>query len=71
MNWTRYEIFEYTGSPEAKVAIVSVGEASAVVRDTVNSLAESFKIGAIIVRLLRPWDAERFVASIPSSGIER
>lgn len=48
--------------------IVSVGDASAVVRDTVNALAGSIKAGAVVVHLLRPWDSERFVASIPLCG---
>lgn len=61
----KYEVFEYTGSSEAEVVIVSVGEASSVVRDTVKALAKNSKVGAIVVHLLRPWDSERFVASIP------
>jgi pyruvate/2-oxoacid:ferredoxin oxidoreductase alpha subunit len=55
---------------EAEVVLVSVGDASAVVRDTVNALGGAAKVGAVIVHLLRPWDSERFVASIPESGTE-
>ena len=65
----RYEIFEYSGSAEAEVVLVSVGDASAVVRDTVSLLASrKVEVGAIVVHLLRPWDSERFLASVPSSG---
>eukprot|EP00026_Physarum_polycephalum_P000660 Phypoly_transcript_00661.p1 GENE.Phypoly_transcript_00661~~Phypoly_transcript_00661.p1 ORF type:complete len:956 (+),score=128.73 Phypoly_transcript_00661:1265-4132(+) len=63
----KYEVFEYAGSPRAEVVLVSVGDASVVARDTVNAFKDA-KVGAVIVRLLRPWDSDRFVASIPLSA---
>lgn len=64
----RYELFEYVGGSDAEVLFVSVGDASAVVRGTVEALADKAKVGAVIVHLLRPWDSQRFVASVPTSG---
>lgn len=63
----KYEIFEYVGSADAEILFVSVGDSSAVVRGTVGALASTVKLGAIIVHLLRPWDSQRFAASVPAS----
>lgn len=64
----RYEIFAYSGAKEAELVFVSVGDSSEVTRDTVLVLCDKLKVGAVVVHLLRPWDSERFVASIPSTG---
>lgn len=66
---TRYEIFEYVGSVDAEVLFVAVGDSSAVVRGTVEALSGNVKVGAVIVHLLRPWDSQRFAASVPASGL--
>ncbi len=64
----QYHLFDYVGSPEAERVIVIMGSGSETVQETVeylNTRGES--VGALKVRLYRPFDVECFVAALPSS----
>jgi pyruvate-ferredoxin/flavodoxin oxidoreductase len=62
----RYELFEYHGHPAAERVVVAMGSATQTVRATVDRLVrDGEKVGAITVRLYRPFAAERFVATLP------
>ncbi len=63
-----YKPFEYVGSVDAEFVIVIMGSASDTVSQTINYLnKQGIKIGAINVRVYRPFDAQEFVKSLPSS----
>jgi pyruvate-ferredoxin/flavodoxin oxidoreductase len=64
----RYRPFEYYGHPEAEHVVVVMGSASETLRATVEHLAASGRrVGAVAVRLYRPFDGARFAAVLPKS----
>jgi pyruvate-ferredoxin/flavodoxin oxidoreductase len=63
-----YRLFRYSGHPEADRAVVVIGSAFEVVDETVAWLnAHGERVGVLHVSLYRPWDAERFLAALPST----
>ena len=65
----QYHIFDYIGAKDAEQVIVIMGSGADVVEETINHLnAKGSKIGAIIVRLYRPFSAKDFVDAIPASA---
>jgi pyruvate-ferredoxin/flavodoxin oxidoreductase len=63
-----YHLFEYDGSPDAEYVIVSMGSGAETVERTVRELASrGEKIGALKVRLYRPFSAHHFLDAMPSS----
>lgn len=63
-----YHLFDYIGAPDAERIVMLMGSGSGAVRETVKYLNEKGeKVGAIIVRLYRPFSVEDFIASIPES----
>jgi pyruvate-ferredoxin/flavodoxin oxidoreductase len=64
----RYDLFEYVGAPDAERVVVIMGSGCETVEETVRWLcARGEKVGAIKVRLYRPWDVAGFLAKVPSS----
>jgi pyruvate-ferredoxin/flavodoxin oxidoreductase len=64
----RYRLFEYFGHPAAEQVVVVMGSASETLRTVVEQLAHDGKrVGALAVRLLRPFSAEAFAAALPRS----
>lgn len=64
----KYSLYEYYGHPEAEQVIVIMGSGAETVRETMNALnAAGAKLGLVLVRLYRPFDAARFVAALPAS----
>jgi pyruvate-ferredoxin/flavodoxin oxidoreductase len=59
----RYEPFEYHGAPDAERVIVLMGSGCETVHETIDAIGG--KIGVMKVRLFRPFDSARFVASLP------
>ncbi len=63
-----YHIFDYVGHPEAERVLVLMGSGAEVVHETVEHLAaQGERVGVVKVRLYRPFDTERFVATLPAS----
>jgi pyruvate-ferredoxin/flavodoxin oxidoreductase len=64
----KYELFDYIGHPEAEKMIVVMGSGEGPIRETIETLVENGeKIGALIIRLYRPFDMEYFIKKIPTS----
>lgn len=64
----QYHLFDYVGAPDAERVIVIMGSGAGVVEETVDKLvAEGQKVGMVVVRLCRPWDAAAMIASLPKT----
>ncbi|MFQ5451756.1 MAG: pyruvate:ferredoxin (flavodoxin) oxidoreductase [Nitrospinaceae bacterium] len=62
----QYKRFDYHGSPDAQRVIVILGSGGEIVRETVDHLNRAGeKVGAVQVRLYRPFDARAFVEALP------
>jgi len=67
----QYHLFDYHGSPDATDVVVIMGSGAEIVASTVDYLvAQGSKIGVVIVRLFRPFDAKAMVNALPST-VER
>ena len=63
-----YEAFEYYGDPYAKDVIVVMGSGSETVIETVKELNKSGKkVGAIRVRLYRPFNSDALIQKLPKT----
>lgn len=63
-----YHLFDYIGAPDAARVIVLMGSGAEAVEESVNHLvSQGEKVGMIKVRLALPFDAEAFIAVLPSS----
>ncbi len=64
----QYRLFDYIGAPDAERVIVIMGSGGEAVEETVKYLAErGEKVGAIRVRLYRPFASEIFIAALPKT----
>ena len=64
----RYNLFDYYGDPEAERVIVVMGSGGETVVETVKYLvARGEKVGALLVRLYRPFSLEHFIKAFPKS----
>ncbi|KAI1871243.1 uncharacterized protein JN550_004688 [Neoarthrinium moseri] len=66
---TDYELFEYTGDKAAEVVFVVFGSVeSQVAKQVVDALAsKGVKVGAVSVRVYRPFVEEAFLKALPES----
>jgi pyruvate-ferredoxin/flavodoxin oxidoreductase len=63
-----YRLFEYVGAPDAERVVVLMGSSSATARETVERLvARGERVGALQVRLFRPFSAARLLAALPGT----
>jgi len=63
-----YKLFDYVGAPDADKVIVIMGSGADTVHNTVEALvAQGEKVGAIKVRLYRPFCIEAFVNALPDT----
>jgi len=63
-----YHLFDYVGAEDAERVIVLMGSGGEVAHETVEFLtARGEKVGLVKVRLYRPFEARRFVESLPAS----
>ncbi|MEP7106380.1 MAG: pyruvate:ferredoxin (flavodoxin) oxidoreductase [Ferruginibacter sp.] len=68
MTGRKYELFQYSGAPDAKQVVIIMGSGGETVDETVNALNSSGeKTGVIQVRLYRPFSLEYLLKSIPAS----
>ena len=64
----KYGLFDYVGAPDAENIIVLMGSGAEAVEETINYLnAQGAKLGAIKVRLYRPFSAKHFLSVMPES----
>lgn len=64
----KYNLFEYYGAKDASHVVVCMGSGADTVIDTITKLAQlGQSVGAIKVRLYRPFDSHRFVKMLPKS----
>jgi pyruvate-ferredoxin/flavodoxin oxidoreductase len=64
----QYRLFEYTGHPAAERVVVLMGSGAETARETVRWLAERGEpVGAVTVRLYRPFAGQALVAALPRS----
>ena len=61
-----YHLFDFIGAADAERVIVLMGSGAEAVRETVAALnARGEKVGAVIVRLFRPFSVDDFIAALP------
>lgn len=64
----RYQLFEYAGHPEAERVVIIMGSGQGPVVETVETLAEQGeKVGALIVRLYRPFSVAHCIGALPDT----
>jgi pyruvate-ferredoxin/flavodoxin oxidoreductase len=63
-----YNLFDYTGHPEAERVLIVMGSGGETVEETVKYLVEKGeKVGVVRVRLYRPFSFDQFVKALPKS----
>ena len=64
----QYHLFDYHGSPDATDVVVMMGSGCETVAATIDYLAsQGAKLGLVIVRLFRPFDAKAMVNALPAT----
>jgi len=64
----RYSLFHYVGHPEAEKVIIIMGSGEGPVGETVDTLVEKGeKVGALYVRLYRPFSLSHFIERLPKT----
>jgi pyruvate-ferredoxin/flavodoxin oxidoreductase len=62
----RYRLFDYVGAPDAERVVVLMGSGCGAVEETVEALvAQGEKVGALKIRLFRPFSVQAFVDALP------
>ncbi|HSW46014.1 MAG TPA: pyruvate:ferredoxin (flavodoxin) oxidoreductase [Phycisphaerae bacterium] len=65
----QYRLFDYVGAPDADRIIVIMGSGAETVQETVEYLnARGAKVGAVIVRLYRPFSLRHFIEALPKAA---
>jgi len=68
MTGRKYQLFEYSGAPDAERVVVVMGSGGETVIETVKALqASGEKVGVIHVRLFRPFSLEHIIKVIPAT----
>ncbi|WP_088339702.1 pyruvate:ferredoxin (flavodoxin) oxidoreductase [Robiginitalea sediminis] len=64
----KYSLFDYVGHPEAEKIIVIMGSGQGPVIEAVNTLVgQGERVGALIVRLYRPFSISHFIEALPET----
>ncbi|HOV33481.1 MAG TPA: pyruvate:ferredoxin (flavodoxin) oxidoreductase [Candidatus Hydrogenedens sp.] len=64
----QYHLFDYIGAPDAERVLVLMGSGCEAATETIEYLVNhGEKVGAVKVRLYRPFDSKAFVKAIPTS----
>jgi pyruvate-ferredoxin/flavodoxin oxidoreductase len=64
----RYNLFDYTGAPDADRVVISMASSCDVIEETVNYLNNmGEKVGLIKVRLYHPFSREHFLKVLPAT----
>jgi len=68
MTGRQYGLFEYEGAPDAERVVIAMGSGAETIRETVKALCkQGEKVGALQVRLFRPFSAAHFLACLPAT----
>lgn len=65
-----YNALEYIGHPEAEHVIIAMGAGANVVEQSLRAITEldpSLRVGALKVRLYRPWNDQSLLNALPSA----
>jgi pyruvate-ferredoxin/flavodoxin oxidoreductase len=63
-----YHLFDYVGAPDAERVIILMGSSCETAEETVNYLvSQGEKVGAIKVRLYRPFSVQHFLGALPTT----
>ena len=64
-----YHLFDYVGAPDADRIVIAMGSATETIEEAVNYLNQKCgeKVGAIKVRLYRPFSVEALIDAIPDT----
>ncbi|MFO0266680.1 MAG: pyruvate:ferredoxin (flavodoxin) oxidoreductase, partial [Cyclobacteriaceae bacterium] len=63
-----YKLFEYMGAPDAERVIIAMGSSTQTIEETLNYLQKKGKkVGALRVRLYRPFQLQDFLAELPKT----
>ncbi|MCE5230019.1 pyruvate:ferredoxin (flavodoxin) oxidoreductase [bacterium] len=64
----QYHLFDYVGAPDAERVVVVMGSGAEVAREAIEHMvAKGQKVGAVIVRLFRPFSVKHFVQALPKT----
>ena len=64
-----YQLFDYVGHPEAERVVMLMGSGAGAVEEAIERLvAAGEKVGAIKVRLFRPFASDAFFSALPNSA---
>jgi len=64
----QYRLFEYHGAPDAERVIISMGSSADTIHEYVDwATSKGEKVGALKVRLFRPFSIKHFVQALPAS----
>ncbi len=64
-----HHLFDYYGAPDAERVVILMGSAAKTAEETVDYLtAQGEKVGLLNVHLYRPFSAEHFLNSLPSTA---
>ena len=64
-----YHLFDYVGHPEADRVIIMMGSGADTIHETADYLAKKGeKVGALLVRLYRPFSIKHFVDALPKTA---
>lgn len=65
----QYKLFDYYGDPDAKHVVILMGSGAETVQETVDYMSERLeeKVGAIKVRLYRPFSVKHLMDALPST----
>jgi len=68
MTGRAYKLFDYIGAPDASLVIIAMGSGCEAIHETVEYLvSKGKKVGAIKVRLYRPFSVKDFVEALPAT----
>ena len=63
-----YELFNYSGAPDAEDVIILMGSGTEAVEETINALEkQGKKYGVLKVHLYRPFSAKHFLKALPAT----
>ena len=64
-----YRLFDYVGAPDADRVIVAMGSGCETIETTVDAMvASGEKVGAVKVRLFRPFDTRALLEALPTTA---
>jgi pyruvate-ferredoxin/flavodoxin oxidoreductase len=65
----QYHLFDYVGAPDAERVVILMGSGAGAVEETLDALlGRGEKVGALKVRLYRPFAAEAILAALPPTA---